>query len=484
MNAEYQRSKPLPGYLTVYVSLSLMIILSLIFVLVFGARRNAARMEVEAAAQTAAESALAEYHRELLERYGLLFIDLSYGTGQPDRLNLAGHLSHWMSRNLDHESFLPGVSQTSIVSGEVSGMEVEGMRGLCDNEFEALRQQVMAYYCVLPGERGITELADVPALSDLLPEGAGTFAEDRQVNTQQLQGLTVAELDPVTGETMEEPVEDPGNAVNAFRSLPILSQVLDSGQSISDAAIDADILSHRGIQCYEGIEAESQHYYETADSVVLEHYFFQKCGNFLEPKPDSDLRYQLEYILWGKESDRENLEKTVRRILEIREVVNLGYLFTDPGKRAEAETAAASFCSLTMTPELTSLVAAAILFAWGYVETLSDLKTLLHGGRIPAVKTAATWHTDLWDILSPGTVGAYEGGSGLSYCDFLRMLMAAEGTGTKCLNFLDVCEHEIRQTEGNADFRIDGCVDTFRFRAAATVSTGYQADVEMTRGYN
>lgn len=67
------------GYITVFLTLSLTLILSLVFTVIEGARISAIRMKFECVADIGMNSVLAEYHRELLEQYDLLFVDMSYG---------------------------------------------------------------------------------------------------------------------------------------------------------------------------------------------------------------------------------------------------------------------------------------------------------------------------------------------------------------------------------------------------------------------
>ena len=87
------------GYLTVYLSLSLGIILSLILALTEWARINAMRMQIECTADTAATSVLAEYHRQLLEQYELFYVDTSYGDAAPAYSNTEAHLRDYMEYN-------------------------------------------------------------------------------------------------------------------------------------------------------------------------------------------------------------------------------------------------------------------------------------------------------------------------------------------------------------------------------------------------
>ena len=57
--------------MTVFLALSVTVLLSLILVLVEGARINAIRMKTECAGNIAVRSVLGEFHRELLRQYDL-----------------------------------------------------------------------------------------------------------------------------------------------------------------------------------------------------------------------------------------------------------------------------------------------------------------------------------------------------------------------------------------------------------------------------
>lgn len=78
------------AYLTVFLALSMTVILSLCLTLIEGARTNGARFMTEYAMDVGMNSILAEYHRELLKQYDVFFVDTSYGTNQPTDLKNLG----------------------------------------------------------------------------------------------------------------------------------------------------------------------------------------------------------------------------------------------------------------------------------------------------------------------------------------------------------------------------------------------------------
>ena len=88
------------GYLSIFVCFTLTIILSLCLVLVEGTRQNTIRLETECIVDIGLNSVLAEYHREVLERYNLFFIDSSYGTDYPSFYNTEAHLRTYLEKNV------------------------------------------------------------------------------------------------------------------------------------------------------------------------------------------------------------------------------------------------------------------------------------------------------------------------------------------------------------------------------------------------
>ena len=72
------------GQITIYFTLVFTLILSLFLSAFEAARGSHLKVRMENAVQTAIHSAFGEYHRELFERYGLLFIDTSYMSSVPD----------------------------------------------------------------------------------------------------------------------------------------------------------------------------------------------------------------------------------------------------------------------------------------------------------------------------------------------------------------------------------------------------------------
>ena len=198
------------------------------------------------------------------------------------------------------------------------------------------------------------------------------------------------------------------------------------------------------------------------------------------------MKYQIEYMIAGEKSDLENLEKVVKRLIRWREAANVIYLFSDAGKCAEAELLALTLTAVLQTPALVKLVKASILFAWAYMESLSDVKCLLKGGRIPLMKTAADWKTGLANIadFSGNIPDGENSGHGLSYQDYLRIMLFLENSERKNMRAMDIMEMDIRTTAGNVNFRMDACFDSYLSEISMSSAFGYHCDIQKRYGYD
>ena len=121
MNTIY-KTKRENAYLTVYLALCLALILSLYLVLTDGARRSGAAMEAACAGETGMQNIMAEYHRQLLNRFNLFAIDSSYGTDVCGRKNTEAHLMGYLKKNLSTDMFSLG--NICIVIFSVSGLKM------------------------------------------------------------------------------------------------------------------------------------------------------------------------------------------------------------------------------------------------------------------------------------------------------------------------------------------------------------------------
>lgn len=472
------------GYITVFLSLSLTLILSLVFTVIEGARISAIRMKFECVADIGMNSVLAEYHRELLEQYDLLFVDTAYCGSRPDIANTEAHLRNYMQKNFHPEegrSFFGGKEFLAMSTGMV---EIPEYSVASDEDGEVLKRQITDYMGDYPTGAVLDKISgNVGLLQEAGLTSMDVGARRREYEAW-IEAIGLPEKEVEEGRFEEVPLDNPADIANATRSSGVLNLVLEDTAAVSAVKVDLEeYLSHRpdrmsgtGI-CGEAVETGG-----AANELVFQTYLFEKCGYYGAEMEKSLLKYQIEYIIAGEDTDWQNLEQVAKKLLLWREAANVLYILTDSAKVAEAQAMAAALAAVTLMPALMEPVKYTILFAWAYVESLQDVKILLSGGRVPIVKTAADWKTGINGIKDVrGSLTEDSGGRGLSYKEYLQMMLFLQDAKSRTERAMDIMEMDIRRTPGNSRFRLDGCFDVYRAELSVTSRFGYSC--EMTRRY-
>ena len=469
------------GYMTVYLSLTLGVLFSLILALVEGARINATRMRALCAADTSINSVLSEFNRELFEQYDLLFVDTTYCGGAGGIEAVRARLTHYLTENLDNS--------TPALSRDLLGMRLQRADILeyalaTDNEAEAVRRQVADYMdTTLKGVliSGVDELTS--------GFGVGGFDYDTESERMGVQGQIDSTELPVVenedGELEEVPLNNPADNVNSIRNAGILGMVLDDTSEISRTKVELEeYLSHRTLASGMGISEEERSLGRCAGELTYDEYIFDKYGFYGHLKEGSLLSYEIEYVIKGKDNDWDNLEAVCRTLALWREGANYCYLLTDASKMEEDRALALTLAAVLMNPELEEPVTHAILLAWAYVEALQDIKILLEGGGVPIIKTPETWHTDITCLFHPkSALRSYPGQEGPKYDSYLKTMLVLTSFSKVLPRSLDVMEMDVRLTLGNAAFKMDYCMQSFLVDIVTGSTHGHNAEIIRRSGY-
>ena len=471
------------GYITVFLTLSLTLILSLVFTVIEGARISAIRMKFECVADICMNSILAEYHRELLEQYDLLFVDMSYGGSRAHIGNTEAHLKNYIQRNLQPEIGRGYGGVRDFLAMEAGKTDIVRYSIASDEQGRVLKRQITDYMADYP----LGAILDQINLGVSQVEQYGLETKDpegeRSKYEAQIQEIGLPQQEVEEGVYEEVPLNNPADAANSTRSSGVLNLVLEEPSQVSAVKVSLDdYISHRPLMQGTGMCAEAAAVSGEPNELVFEAYLFEKCGYYGQELDKSLMKYQIEYILAGKDTDWQNLEYVAKRLLRWREVANFLYLLTDAAKIAAAEALALSLTAVCMCPELAEPVKYTILLAWAYVESLQDVKTLLAGGRVPIVKTASDWKTGIESLTNVrGSLTQESEGRGLNYKEYLQIMLFLENQEKRTFRAMDIMEMDIRRTAGNAGFRMDACFDTYQ--ADLSVSSRFGYTYEMTRCY-
>lgn len=476
----------IPGYLTVYAALTLTVMISLCLVLIEGVRRSTIAFETECVMDIGMDSVLAEYHRELLRRYGLFMIDTSYGTDYPSFYNTEQHLAAYLSRNLSYED----CHQLSFLYRDLLGMQLEDVEilkvSLATDDGGRVFQRRAAEH--MKSRLGLEIVGKLLEWTETA-EGYGLLEQNIEGQLDQV-GAELRQYDGTERQIGEEEwvkihITDPTQSAQQLRREGILKWVVEDVSALSTVTVDLEQYISRRAERGEVNHGSlwEQDELDIVDNIFLLEYFMNYSGRYGAPLEDSLLQYQTEYLLCGKASDMDNLHETVSLICGIREAANVIYLLGDGTKRGEAETLAAALSGAIAMPELEPLFETALILTWAYLESLYDVKTVLAGGRVELLKTDESWHYSLENIWNPQAEGQKTDAPGLSYEDYLRVLLYMQSPDVLTMRFMDLVEMDIRRTAGNKYFRMDGCIDALEAEVQIRSGYGYQFTIRREKEY-
>lgn len=470
-----------PGYMTVYLVLVMGILLSMIMAVITAARISTIRLHIECCADMALDSALAEYHREMLKQYELFFIDTSYGTGDPSYHRTEEHIFDYMERNLRPQEEFAVLSGAKDITGLLTQSVTLQQAGIAtDEEGSVLKYHVVEY---MKDTNGISLAEELLGFGRDTEKWQGHDMEAEWDAAEEAMKEEILHKKKLEDEDWDGEIpETPSDAVQATRGEGILG-VAAQGMKISGASISGESRpSVRNLNQGTGLSADKDKADGLLANGLLYAYILEKCGYFGQEKENSALAYQVEYILQQETQDQENLKKTLRELLLIREAANAAFLFGS-ALRSEAELAAKLIAGIVGLPEMADTIATVILFAWAYAESVKDIRILLKGDKVPIMKTDGTWNTPFSQLLTYRMhLDSYSSPqSGLSYRDYLGALLFCHGSKDAVKGLADIMESDIRLTPGNGQFRIDGLIDGME--ACIGVVSGYTGSYEITRRY-
>ncbi len=469
--------------MTVYLSLSIMIILSLILALFQGARIGAVKMKAECVADISMNSVLAEYSRALFDQYGLLMVDTSYGKGSPSLANTREHLRFYAQKNFDRSALGLVKGADTITSMYVKDAQITGSSFSLDNKGAVLNRQILAYMAGEPLEGFFTDVED--QVDSLRGAGLDTTDVDAmaRANQEQIDAVELPTVINEDGEEVELSIGNPADSVNAQRGIGVLSLAFRNKNRISSAAVEVSkYASKRKLNHGTGLDDIED--ISGTEKLLLDQYYYEKCSRYGAELEKSLLKYQLEYLIYGQSSDYRNLEKMAQTLLFWRQASNMLYLFNSSAKVAEAGAIASALSIIFFVPELEELIKYSILFAWVFAESISDLDILFSGGRVPLFKSDSTWQLSLMNMFSfRDHLNGRDCGEGLYYKDYLRMRLFMTDSATKTMRLADLIEMDVRKTAGNLGFKLDHCLDIFAGELTVGTKFGYEAKIERIYGY-
>lgn len=215
---------------------------------------------------------------------------------------------------------------------------------------------------------------------------------------------------------------------------------------------------------------------DTRDEIYVDEYILKNFKDAVEisdsntdGKSSSTFfeKGEVEYILGGNANEEVNKYLVRGQILLLRFGMNTLHVYSDPQKRLQAlevATAVAGFTGFGI-PIAHNL----IMCAWGTAEAFCDIDDIYAGKKVPFIKTAENWKTDL---LSSGfkakeNAQSKSGLMDFDYHDYLRLLLLTKNSEAKMNRIEDLLQLNIQLN--NPEFKLHSCKTYMKVNAQVSI---------------
>ena len=453
--------------ITVFLTLLLLLSASFFFALLETARIRGLGTKADIVSDAALESVFAEYQKEIYENYGLLMLDCAYGSGNFAIENVEKRLQEKNLNNLKRsEKELYGINLTEC--------KMTGYQLLTDdggNVFRHLAAQTAKREALV---QEVDDFAEEIQQKESLEQENGTVEERLEEANKTIEEVeqakntenTEEKVGDISAQKPQEEVKNPIEDANQWKKSAVLSLVVRDESQLSNKAIALEhTLEHR--------QKETGNL--PVQGAILEELWFVKylethMGSYRQISSNHALDYEWEYILNGKSSDRDNLKETVKSLIMIREIANMGYLIQDQQKCIEAEELAVALMGWSMNPPVVDATKWGILAAWAYSESILDVRALLEGRRIAWIKNAEQWTTGINQTgeAVDGFAMAKDCENGWDYLKYLQFLICMKKDSAVNYRSMDIIEVNTNAMYGKSiqmDHMMTGCESRVSYEA-------------------
>ncbi len=448
------------GSISIYLVMILTILMSIFLLCIKIVQEETMELKVTYASNATLMSCFAEYNRELYERYDVFFLDATYGNCFSDSSGVLEQMYYYADKNCSPASNIPSMFRRTFLECDIESIQINEVLLATDFDGKVFREEVLRY---MKSKYGISMIEflqeqyeeymhfDIP-MFDILQEV--------EKNKESIFHKAVVE-DGVTSDGeihwKEIEVENPTDKID-FHPEGILSIFKDEEKPLSNSCTTLDSLTSYRENCKGTMKlTEESDSLDILEETLFMEYIMEKTSNYVSPIEDQVLSYQSEYVIAGRNNDMDNLRVVSNQILAIREAINVAYLLTDQEKMSEIEVMAAGISAVATVPELEPLIKYGIVLAWGYAESISDIRRLLKGEKVAFIKTRELWHISLEKAIQASADAQGEDPHGMTYQEYLRLLLVLTPMKAKTYRMMDVIEMEMRNS-GWEGFRFDACV--------------------------
>ena len=358
------------GSITVFLALTLGLILSLLSSGLESARMAAARTQILNGMDIGLYSLFGQYEKSLLKDFDLFAVDGACGGKEMNLASIYDNLESYMKPVMKQNS-----QKLSVQQGGISGYLL-----MTDSEGEVFYQQAVQYMKETLGSHGakllLNKIQDMQKKTieaerqgneieskgtienyesemDTAQQKSQALLEEKKKQEQQngQDGFTDGKMLPsVTEKNPPAKVENPIPVIRKVRKMGLLDLVLPFGKEVSDKKVKTkELVSGRKLETGLAMEDSVKADGSMLSQVLYQQYLMEKLGNYIEPGK-SGLSYQIEYIIGKNNSDEAPLKDVAKKLLMDREGLNVAYLVSDALRTGQFHAMAAAIAAGLNSP--------------------------------------------------------------------------------------------------------------------------------------
>lgn len=410
------------GSVTIFLSLALILVIALVGSLLESARVSVSREIALDNSYLAVQNLLAEYQRELWNDYHILFVDASELGGEEGSVKLGNsYLSKMMP-----------AGKGDYIGARADFTEIGFKENLTENNCYYFAKQAAAYMKYGAAGSIGKKMLNKANILKAAENGTDTLKKTLKAKVEAEKKLIELERQKKKLEEKADKVKNATDKVNklpmvkakALSDMPLLGVVADvkvdslkvkpmkkseakkrykkyqknldnaTGEGMAGGLLGVFLPSGKRVSklkikntTWNEIVTAEKEKTNLIDTGLLLMYAKEHFKNFLSVANENEkreaLRYGIEYLIVGKDSDEANLSSIANRIFGIRTLVQYGYFLTRADKVAEAEAIAAAIAGALAMPAAIEIIKIGIIMGWAMDEAKNEVRTLLQGGEIP-----------------------------------------------------------------------------------------------------
>lgn len=453
------------GSITVYLCFCLAISAACTGVFLESARIRGIVSRTDRTAHSALESVMADYNRTIMEEYDLFVLD--YGKKTKNGQEAQARWRTYFDKESDETagSFIYEILfDAELFSIQESYCSITSVWTLLDEEGQIFANQAAQYM----------KYREVGNLVSRLMEQIKIMLKGKEGRDALWQEGTKS-----SAEGAESTAWGDDFGIS-------LSMVLPEGREVSDEKISAAGLPSQSQDISSQEPGQSPVWNEVSEEILIGEYLLEHFPGFVDRAEQEKITCQLEYILFGKLSDRGNMARMADLLLAVRSGLNLIALLSSERMQTAAEAAAAAISTVLLNPELTPLIQIVLECIWAYREAVRDVAVLLEGEKIIFLKKDSQWVESLVPFgqsaeteESAGEIGAAAQQTGeamsvieglknignqaeeirsveMSYQDYIRMFLLLLSPKVKYYRAMDMIQ--VHMQINYPDFQVSDCI--------------------------